>query len=851
MNWLLRWGSPIVFLLILFGLLMGSARQLSFTVDEPSHISAGYAYLARGMAGMWTIPTRGHPLLIDAWIALPLYIVGPSIEVEALEGWQTDRQAYDRALVLAGGILARTEIFSRLPVIWITILLGSLVYRWAADIQGWKAGLVALGMLVFDPTLLAHGCLATNDMGVTFLGGMALYWVWKWCQRPQRYYVILAGIFTGLTILSKGSGVLWAVAGGVAMLWNIRGAKVSPNFKTSQTIAAFLRILIVVERFIFLGWPKGRASAKVRLGLLWQVLVMACISFLVMWAMYGFDIGPVPDWLSVSVPAPMHWRGLLYHSNQAAQNLVFALGQVKHGHWWWYFPVAFLLKNPLPLLFGLLISAIVWIQELDFNRLGFTWLIFSVIYIGVALFQGPNIGYRHLLPVHPFMYLFLASILTRPALLKIKSKQSIALFALVIWYIVGTLGVHPYELTFFNELAGGPEQGWRYLAGSNTDWRQGWKALRTWQRNNNQEFYGPAFRSSMTPKDYGVHTMDLPRLENGEQFIYSPYFPPLGDYIIRAHDLSTYAIPYGKNYAWFRYHPPNAVIANSLYYYHVSSPIEPLWLAQCTAPVVPLDKAAISRGFGDRMLRTLAFDCAHAWIYPYGGRTTGWYAFHDQVLQSRTLRESLYLTESQIAEDFPGKDVAYSMGTHHLAGVPQSFRQWEYRTSPAFALYEWQPEYQTLPVPEVRIGVPARAAEVPLFESDDVLREAPWLFDDTLTLLGVSVVYEKGVGTHEEGVVGVETWWRMDHTEPFTRSFSIMAHLVTEAGQSVAVGDGWGVSPMALRPGDIIVQYHEFKGSLNEAFWLRTGVYWLEAGERWLITGDAPHDAVFIPMWLK
>ena len=134
--------------------------------------------------------------------------------------------------------------------------------------------------------------------------------------------------------------------------------------------------------------------------------------------MYGFDIGPVPDWLSVSVPAPMHWRGLLYHSNQAAQNLVFALGQVKRGHWWWYFPVAFLLKNPLPLLFGLLISAIVWIQELDFNRLGFTWLIFSVIYIGVALFQGPNIGYRHLLPVHPFMYLFLASILNAPGIVE-------------------------------------------------------------------------------------------------------------------------------------------------------------------------------------------------------------------------------------------------------------------------------------------------------------------------------------------------------------------------------------------------------------------------------------------------
>ena len=107
---------------------------------------------------------------------------------------------------------------------------------------------------------------------------------------------------------------------------------------------------------------------------------------------------------------------------------------------------------------------------------------------------------------------------------------------------------------------------------------------------------------------------------------------------------------------------------------------------------------------------------------------------------------------------------------------------------------------------------------------------------------------KRGVGTHEEGVVGVETWWRMEHTAPFTRSFSVMAHLVGEAGESVAVADGLGVSPMALRPGDVIVQYHEFEGSLNKAFWLRTGVYWLDDGERWLITGDAPHDAVFVPL---
>jgi len=799
-----KWGSLIVCLLVLFALLLGGVRRLSFTVDEPSHISAGYAYLAKGTAGMWTIPTRGHPVLIDAWIAWPLYLTGPALEVEHLEGWQTNRQAYDRALVVASEPLERTEVLTRIPSVWLTLLLGAIIYRWATDLGGKKAGLLALSILIFDPTLLAHGRLATNDIGVTCLGTVALYWVWRWCRHSHWTTAGVSGIFLGLTVLAKGSGLLWTLAAGLAMLW--------------QTF--MLR----------------KSGTQTRTTLWLQIMMMGGVAFAIMWAMYGFEVGPIPGLTSFPMPAPLHWRGLLYHSNQATGSIAFALGQVKHGHWWWYFPVAFLLKNPLPFLLGLLTSIIMLAKKFRFNKHGVTLSIFPVIYTTIAILQGPNIGYRHLLPVHPFLYLLLGTMLA--PLLKTLSRPGRWIWlALALWYPLGTLRVYPYELTFFNELVGGASQGWRYLAASNTDWRQGWKALRAWQDEHNQSFYGPTFRSSLTPQDYGVQVHALPPAENGEQFIRPTYFPRPGDYLIRAHDLSTYAVPYDKDYAWFRYHTPDAVIANSLFYYHVTPPIEPTWLAQCSIPVAPLDESAIAQGFGNRQLRTFTFDCTHTWIYPQGGTTTGWYALHSELLKPSQLPQRLYLQADVPQDDFVAQ---------RLSGASQSFRQWDPHRVPAFALYEWHypaPDSSpsSVPLPNPPPSRPALAATTPTALETHRPITTTITFNEPLTFLGITI-YENN------NQVDIHSWWQMRNTEPITRPFSIMAHLLTPEGTILEIADGLGISPIALQTEDIFIQRHTFSKQNTAGLWLRMGAYWVDTGSRWSVKLKSQADALFIPL---
>lgn len=46
--------------------------------------------------------------------------------------------------------------------------------------------------------------------------------------------------------------------------------------------------------------------------------------------------------------------------------------------------------------------------------------------------------------------------------------------------IANTLRVYPHQLAYFNEAAGGPENGYRHLLGSNVDWGQDLYYLQEW-----------------------------------------------------------------------------------------------------------------------------------------------------------------------------------------------------------------------------------------------------------------------------------------------------------------------------------------------------------------------------------
>jgi 4-amino-4-deoxy-L-arabinose transferase-like glycosyltransferase len=791
------WRDPltryavVAFLLVLFALLSFGARQLSFTFDEPSHITAGYTFLARGAT--WMVPLHGHPPLVEAWEALPLYLADPDIPLETLDGWNQDYFRYVEAFapLLTHDAMERSEVAGRTPAMLLTVLLAAVVCRWGVDLWGEGAGLLALGILIFDPTLLAHGRLATNDVGATSLGMLGLYLIWRWEQAPYWKRSAAAGLILGLTMMAKGSGILWvAVGAGWAM------------------------------------WIGLRQCGKARL----QVLFMGTLSLLVVWSMYGFAVGTIPGWPPIPVPAPRHWRGLFFHTGPLAQYVVFGSSDLLGtARWPRYLPLAFLIKNPLPLLIALPLAAHTLLGERRrWQRLRLLGL-FLALYVDMIIALGPSIAPRHAFPIHPLLYLLIGGSVGR-IWRRLPGVGRWGIVALGIWYVAGTMRVYPYNLTFFNEIAGGPENGWRYLADSNTDWGQGWKALRSFREEKSLTFSFSGLEGYDGLAPYELWEKPLPPLRRVYEPLFKPWlFPEPGDYVISANTLNGLWLADRDNFAWFRYHTPDAVVAHILFYYHVDSALAPIWVAQCHVPTTPLDEDAMAEGFGGQVApRFVAFDCTQSWIYPDHGDTRGVYALHGAFLQPATLKEWLYLAPSRPTDAFAAR---------HLRDVPMAFRQWEYRDLPAFALYEW--EGSSLPtLPTLEVGV-APADMPPTALASDAFHTAPLPLSGPITFLGAATC-------SQEETLEVETWWQVTEG-PITRPCSITAHLLAEDGAVLSVADGLGVSPLALASSDVVVQRHRFlmppKGTKA---WLQTGAYWLDTGERWPVSGMPEDNALFV-----
>ena len=799
-------------LLILFALLVFGARQLSFTFDEPSHLASGYAFLTRGAT--WTISLRGHPLLVDTWLALPLYLSDPDIPLETLDGWN---QNYFQYVESFAPFLARnldsSRIAARVPAALLAVLLAAVVYRWGTDL--WRSrwtGLLALGTLVFDPTFLAHGRLATNDVGVTALGTLGLYLVWRWAQAPTWRRAAVTGLTLGLTMLAKGSGVLWVAAG---LSWAI---------------------------WIGLRRRSGYPSAWL------QALLMGALSLFVVWSMYGFTLGTISGAPPIPVPAPQHWQAVIFQAHRVEERTAVALGKLKIGHFWWYFPLAFLVKNPLPLLIALPLAVGMLLRrerlrERQCRRKLRLLGLFCALYTLVAVTRGPNSGYRHMLPVHPALHLLVAGGVERMwRRLPRAHRRPLqigrwGIVALGCWYVAGTMRVYPYNIAFFNETVGGTANGWRYLADSNTDWGQGWEALRTFREERSLTFSysGPEGYAGITP--YELWDRSLPPLRYVSEPLPSPWlFPEPGDYVISANTLSGLWLVDPDNFSWFRYHAPDAMIAHTLFYYHVPPTLAPTWLAQCTVPVTPLHEDAIASGFGGIDLRFATFDCHQSWIHPAGGLTRGVYALHAAILQPETFGERVYLDPARPVDNFAAR---------HLNGVSLAYRQTEYRALPAFVLYEWAGS--PVPAPPLSEAGVAPADAPPAALPDAALSTAPVHLDGPLTFLGVAVYPHRPRDSREE-TLEVETWWQVTEG-PITRPLSIMAHLLAEDGTVLGTADGLGVLPQTLATGDVMVQRHNFPQPPEGAeVHLRTGAYWLDTMERWTVVGASENSVLFVPL---
>ncbi len=883
-----RRALVILLLWIGFAQLLGAATALSATIDEGFHITSGYEYLRTGRLRLFD----EHTPLAKALFAWPLFFVPDLAPPEQAAGYaEGNLITAAQATVLAYRPLDRVIVACRIPVALLTLLLAASVCRWASRLGGAGAGLLALALFIFDPNVLAQGSLATTDMGATafiFWATVALADYLR--HSPTRWGWWKAALLLGLALGAKLTALMLLPVNGVLMLLN-SGAPAP----TRSTPSAFAR----------------RALSYAS---------MVAVAGLLLWALYGFELRALPQLAggalpqlaggALPIPAASHVeRWLRLQENLTNGREAFLLGQNGAHGWWYYFPVAFALKTPLPALLLLLALLAQRISESASQRVSgsasqritgyglritnFTFhvsrfkskilhpaFLFPCLYAVAALFSTFNIGYRHLLPALPFLYVGLGQICKRHPRMGREGKlrlytngqiggaagqesriknftfhasrftfhvsrfthhaSRIILPLLLFWQIIGTFLVAPHYLTFFNDLVG-RRSGWRYLADSNTDWGQGYKALAQYQKAHNLGSVQLAGFVFYDPAAYGVTYTALTPLPVATTPAVFPsrLAPPPGDYVIGATVLDGIPLADPEMYDWFRWREPDAVIAGALHYYHVSAAETQVnWIAQCVTPTTPLNEPAIVAGLGTATdLRRIAFDCAQSWIFPgglAGGQSpAGVYVLHGAWVAD-SLAARLHIAPPAIKDPF----ITRRLGTSAL-----TYRQRAYRDVPAFVLYQAAVAI-TLPSTP---AWPAPAETAPAQLASLTPAPSPQQLEGPLAFLGLIV--ERNAAD-----LDIVTWWKVTDY-PTNRPISIFAHLLTADGAALGGADGLGTPTEYWQPGDILVQRHTFQLSPEQnesAVILRTGVYGLDDGRRWaVVSGPAGADALFVPLYTR
>ena len=490
------WESlAVLFLSVVLALELGLAvRADGLTDDEVLYIPAGFLEIT---ASDFHVNPTAPPVapmlaavgLLGAGVHVPEIRPG---EPEIVWSYRFAEEANDPATVIGR---------SRIPVVVLTIALCLLVWGWARQSHGPEAGLLALTLAVFHPSLLALGHLATTDLPAAFLILLASWAFWRWSQSPGVGWALLVGFSIGLAAATRLTGWL------------------------------LLPSLVLVAA---LEWRRPQASVRRRGALCLLVVTVLIVIPLVIWAAYGFHYAPAPGYSvaqppadRLSVPGHLLTGALHYHALPEAylEGVRYQLEHVRQGHasyllgwhsktgWWFYFLVAFLVKNTPGFLLAVALTAAIKVGSRGAHRPGarsnaIHWLVPATVVFVAASASGIEIGERYILPFYPFLILLVATTLS--PLTRAGPARWLVAGVLVLHAAPTLLAAPEGYLSYFNSLAGGSRGGYRVLLDSNLDWGQDLPRLAAWMRARGVPSVELAYHGSDNPDRFGIRHEDLP-----------------------------------------------------------------------------------------------------------------------------------------------------------------------------------------------------------------------------------------------------------------------------------------------------------------------------------------------------
>ena len=473
----LRRFTDLVWFLFLLILVCGTVRT-SPTIDETGHLPGGLSHLCCGKFDLY----RVNPPLIRSTATIPVFYYGARIDCNYGQNTLITRQEFPigEALFRANGEQSLWLFtLARFACIPFTLLGAWICLRWARELYGETAGTLALALWCLCPSILGHGALITPDVGGASFAVAACYFFWRWLREPTWRATLFAGLVLGLAELTKFTNVL----------------------------------LVALFPLMLAAWSHGQPW-RARLASLGKLVCMMLLALVVINAGYLFEgsctrLGDYPfisekfggperanrprtvgnrfagTWLgSIPVPLPVNYlRGIdVQVSDFEDQRMSYLRGEFRRQGWYHYYLYAMLVKVPLGtwLIFCLAVFLSLW-----FGVSPIGWrneLVLGLPLVGYLAFVSLETGFNHhlryVLAVFPFFFIWMSRVAS-PVFWRWRAVKALVAAGLC-WVAVSDVRVAPHFLSYFNELAGGPENGAKHLLDSNIDWGQDLIFLKKW-----------------------------------------------------------------------------------------------------------------------------------------------------------------------------------------------------------------------------------------------------------------------------------------------------------------------------------------------------------------------------------
>lgn len=592
------WIIALVVICVLsFSLMIKSSFGESAIMDELAHIPAGYGYVHNLDYRL----NPEHPPLLKSLAAFPLLFMDLNFPT-ADPAWQSEINSQwtmgTKFIYESGNNADAIVRTSRLAPILITLLLVILVYFWSRELMGSYWALLPALFSGLSPTILAHGHYVTTDVAAAFGTALSTYFFLKFLMKPSKMHLLYAGLAFGIAELLKFSTVLLIpyfiglmVIFYLVKFWKGRGQTGEPHY-FSKLAWKYFRALILVfvigyvivvypVYFLFTyNYPQARQTSDTT-----TILT-------------SFANGPAPAgqmckgmrcaadldiWMTknqVTRPVAQYMLGVLMVFQRAdGGNTNYFLGTVSAAGSHIYFPVVYLLKEPLPVillaLFALCLAiwgmirvknkktALLYYLENNFST--FALIFFVAFYWAYSMNSTLNIGVRHLMPTVPFIYILTVAGLKRWVS---RTKESAEIpvssinmgervgaatsytlkigfiLLMIIWFLIEVAIAYPNFLSYFNEVGGGKWNGYKYVVDSNYDWGQDMLRFSEWLPTHPEinkiavDYFGGASQSYYldgktidwnpgkgNPADQGIHwfAISINNLQNSLQPIVQNY----------------------------------------------------------------------------------------------------------------------------------------------------------------------------------------------------------------------------------------------------------------------------------------------------------------------------------------